>query len=247
MRTLVEDEGDSSIPGGFQHLVPQALFVAAVVPLGEVTGTVRVLCGRPDLPAIHAATTAKPNTATRGRKQTESDLALNTYTNLDGPRSCLKLERELMMTVTDIKSSLHEHNILMRGGQGHMKVRDIYSKETILSIWWMALTYLSAYLGLFDHVYKVSSLLVVCVAGGLLVESEKFSEFSQREVTLHVLLLIHHTAAQGFLMGLSLQDLLLDRPRLSAHKNTQVKRGHCCSHTSIMNSSLHHLSMWKIY
>lgn len=63
-------------------------------------------------------------------------------------------------------------------------------------------------------------LLVMCVTGGLLVESEEFSEFAQRKVTLHILLLIHHTAAQGFLMSLPLQDLLLDRSRLTAHKHT---------------------------
>lgn len=57
------------------------------------------------------------------------------------------------------------------------------------------------------------------VAGGLLVESEEFSQFTQREVTLHILLLVHHAAAQGFLMGLPLQDLLLDGPGLSAHSH----------------------------
>lgn len=56
------------------------------------------------------------------------------------------------------------------------------------------------------------------VAGGLLVQNEEFSEFSQGEVTLHVLLLVHHAAAQGFLVGLPLQDLLLDGPSLSAHR-----------------------------
>lgn len=94
--------------------------------------------------------------------------------------------------------------------------------------------YLRSYLGLSDHLCKVNSvlsgisrvsninnlneylvfLLVMCVAGGLLVESEEFSEFTQREVTFHVLLLIYHTAAQSFLMGLPLQDLLLDCPCL---------------------------------
>lgn len=58
------------------------------------------------------------------------------------------------------------------------------------------------------------------VAGGLLVEGEEFPEFSEGEVALHVLLLVHHTAAQGFLVGLPLEDLLLDRPGLSAHKHT---------------------------
>ncbi len=62
----------------------------------------------------------------------------------------------------------------------------------------------------------------MCVARRLLVESEEFSEFTQRKVSLHILLLVHHTAAEGFLMSLPLQDLLLDRPRLPGHK-TQVR------------------------
>lgn len=57
--------------------------------------------------------------------------------------------------------------------------------------------------------------LVVRVAAGLLVEGEQFPQLAQREVTLHVLFFVHHAAAQGLLVGLSLQDLLLDRPRLS--------------------------------
>lgn len=52
------------------------------------------------------------------------------------------------------------------------------------------------------------------VAGRLLVEGEEFSQFAQREVALHVLLLVHHAAAQGFLVGLPLEDLLLDCPGL---------------------------------
>lgn len=73
----------------------------------------------------------------------------------------------------------------------------------------------------------------MCVAGGLLIESKEFSEFPQREVTLHVLLLIHNAAAQGFLMGLPLQDLLLDCPRLSQHKHTtQVKCGNSADQLS---------------
>lgn len=63
----------------------------------------------------------------------------------------------------------------------------------------------------------------MCVAGGLLVESEELSEFTQREVTLHILLLVHDTAAQGFLMSLPLQDLLLDRPRLSTQMSQAWK------------------------
>ena len=55
---------------------------------------------------------------------------------------------------------------------------------------------------------------VVSVADGVLAEGEQLPEFPQGEVALHVLLLVHHAAAQGLLVGLPLQDLLLDRPRL---------------------------------
>lgn len=51
---------------------------------------------------------------------------------------------------------------------------------------------------------------VMCVTECVLVESEQLSQFLQREMSLYILLLIHHTAAQGLLMGLSLQDLLFN-------------------------------------
>lgn len=82
-------------------------------------------------------------------------------------------------------------------------------------------------------------LLVMRVAGGLLIESEELSEFAQREVTLHIHLLIHHTAAQSFLMGLPLQDLLLNRPRLLPHKHTgktwKLCRSDVCSTLLLLN------------
>lgn len=68
MRALVEDKGDGSIPGGFQHLVPQALLIETVVPLGQVTRTVGVFSRRPNLDAIHTSPTAEPNQHKRGRK-----------------------------------------------------------------------------------------------------------------------------------------------------------------------------------
>lgn len=61
-------------------------------------------------------------------------------------------------------------------------------------------------------------LLVMCVTGGLLIQREEFSEFPQREVTLNVLLLVHYAAAQSLLMGLPLQDLLLNGTGLLAHR-----------------------------
>lgn len=57
--------------------------------------------------------------------------------------------------------------------------------------------------------------LVVRVAGRLLVEGKQFPQLAQGEVTLHILFFVHHAAAQGLLVGLSLQDLLLDGPRLA--------------------------------
>lgn len=58
------------------------------------------------------------------------------------------------------------------------------------------------------------------VTDGVLIETEELSEFPQREMALHVLLLIHHAAAQGFLVGLSLQNLLFNCPRLPTHRHT---------------------------
>lgn len=62
MRALVEDKGHSSIPRLFQHLVPQALLVRTVVPMGEVTVTVSIIVRLSCFSAIHTAATAKPNT-----------------------------------------------------------------------------------------------------------------------------------------------------------------------------------------
>ncbi len=64
----MKDKGDSSIPGGFKHIVPQALLVETVVPLGKVTSAIRVIGRRPNLPAIDAAATAKSkNTKGQGK------------------------------------------------------------------------------------------------------------------------------------------------------------------------------------
>jgi len=78
-----------------------------------------------------------------------------------------------------------------------------------------------------DHLNgETSSLLVVGVADGGLVEREELAQLAQGEVPLHVLLLIHHTAAQRLLVGLPLQDLLLDGPRLHVQDNTPTIRFH---------------------
>lgn len=79
VRALVEDERDGRVPGGFQHLVPQALLVKTVVPLRKVTGAVGVVRRGPNLPAVHTAATAKPNTATRGRER--GGFSTNVVTN----------------------------------------------------------------------------------------------------------------------------------------------------------------------
>lgn len=48
------------------------------------------------------------------------------------------------------------------------------------------------------------------VAKASLIESKQLLQLAQREVPLHVLLLIHHTAAQCLLVALALKDLLLN-------------------------------------
>ena len=82
MRALVEDKRDSSVPGGLQHLVPEALLVEAVVPLGQVAGAVGVLCRRPHLPAIDTAATAEPDNTTRGRQRGRFNTSQHDHTLL---------------------------------------------------------------------------------------------------------------------------------------------------------------------
>ena len=50
----------------------------------------------------------------------------------------------------------------------------------------------------------------MCVTELSLIQGKQLLQFAERKVSLHILLLIHHTAAQCFLMALTLKDLLLD-------------------------------------
>lgn len=47
------------------------------------------------------------------------------------------------------------------------------------------------------------------VADGRVVQFEKVPELAQAEMSLYVLFLVYHTAAECFLVGLPLEDLLL--------------------------------------
>ena len=55
-----------------------------------------------------------------------------------------------------------------------------------------------------------SSSLVMSVRCGGFVEQEQLPQVVAGEVSLHVLLLVHHTAAQGLLVSLALEYLLLN-------------------------------------
>lgn len=50
----------------------------------------------------------------------------------------------------------------------------------------------------------------MCVTEASLIQSKQLFQLAQREMPLHILLLIHHTAAQCLLVALTLKDLLLD-------------------------------------
>lgn len=51
------------------------------------------------------------------------------------------------------------------------------------------------------------SLRVMCVTAGVLLQLEQVAELLAAKMPLHIFLLIHHTTAQGFLVGLPLEDL----------------------------------------
>lgn len=50
----------------------------------------------------------------------------------------------------------------------------------------------------------------MCVTEASLIQGKQLLQLAQREVALHILLLIHHTAAQCLLVALTLKDLLLN-------------------------------------
>lgn len=50
----------------------------------------------------------------------------------------------------------------------------------------------------------------MCVTEVSLMQGKQLLQLAKREVSLHILLLIHHTAAQCFLVALTLKDLLLN-------------------------------------
>lgn len=51
---------------------------------------------------------------------------------------------------------------------------------------------------------------VMCVTKASLMQGKQLLQLAQREVPRHLLLLIHHAAAQCLLVALALQDLLLN-------------------------------------
>ena len=57
----------------------------------------------------------------------------------------------------------------------------------------------------------------MCVAVGVFVELEEVSQVLQREMPLHLFLVVDHTRAEGLLVRLSLKDLFLNTASLQAN------------------------------
>lgn len=55
------------------------------------------------------------------------------------------------------------------------------------------------------------------VTGGGLIQREELFQLPKWEMPFYILLFIHHAAAQGFLVGLALEYLLLYGPCLQAN------------------------------
>jgi hypothetical protein len=50
----------------------------------------------------------------------------------------------------------------------------------------------------------------MCVTEACFIQSKQLFKLTKRKVALHILLLVHHTAAQSLLVALPLKDLLLN-------------------------------------
>lgn len=51
---------------------------------------------------------------------------------------------------------------------------------------------------------------IMCVTEASLIQGKQLLQLAQREVSLYILLFIHHTTTQCLLVALTLKDLLLD-------------------------------------
>ena len=59
-------------------------------------------------------------------------------------------------------------------------------------------------------VVGVANLLVMCVGCGDAVEKEQSPQIIAREMTFNIFLFVHYTAAESFLVSLTLEDLLFN-------------------------------------
>ena len=64
------------------------------------------------------------------------------------------------------------------------------------------------------------------VTGGGLIQREELLQLPKREVPFYILLFIHHAAAEGLLVGLALEYLLLYGPRLQKRESEMKHSWH---------------------
>lgn len=74
------------------------------------------------------------------------------------------------------------------------------------------------------------------VTGGGLIQCEELLQLPKWEMPFYILLFIHHTAAQGLLVGLALEYLLLYGPCLQASQRW----------STVGTLVLKELYMWKV-
>lgn len=70
----------------------------------------------------------------------------------------------------------------------------------------------------------------MCVTEASLIQGKQLLQLAQREVPLHILLLIYHTATQCLLVALTLKDLLLDGSCLGEDGGSQGSRAKSYPH-----------------
>lgn len=58
----------------------------------------------------------------------------------------------------------------------------------------------------------------MCIRFSVFIQLEEIPKVIEGEESLHIFLLVHDTAAQGLLVGLPLENLLLNRPSLQGRR-----------------------------
>lgn len=109
-------------------------------------------------------------------------------------------------TEPDLKCSQNHQGVARPGGCLHSGGNAAWGQRT--GLWSLHILFLCCS-GSSEIMTTALRLPVMCVTAAGFIQGKQLFQLTKREMSLHILLLINHTAAQCLLVALPLKDLLL--------------------------------------